>query len=110
MGVGGQHHAQAALPPGKETVPIFQEAGYGPGPVWKGAENLAPTEIPSPDCPARSELLYRLRYPGRHAKTEARWTWGQRMKVRNYKLRSEKKSNWTVPQGIRNSFLFLYLS
>ena len=28
------------------------------------AENLAPTGIPSPDRPARSESLYRLSYPG----------------------------------------------
>ena len=29
-----------------------------------GAENLIPTGIRSPDRPARSESLYRLRYPG----------------------------------------------
>jgi hypothetical protein len=28
--------------PGKDPVPIVQEAGWAPGPVWKGAENLAP--------------------------------------------------------------------
>ena len=28
--------------PGKEPVPIVQEAGWAPGPVWTGAENLAP--------------------------------------------------------------------
>ena len=28
-----------------------------------GAENLAPTEIRSPDRPARSKSLYRLSYP-----------------------------------------------
>jgi hypothetical protein len=35
-----------------------------PGSVWTGAEYLAPIGIRSPDCPARSELLYRLSYPG----------------------------------------------
>ena len=60
MGVGGQHHAPAALPP----VPIVQEAGWAPGPIWTGAENLDPTGIPSPDRPVRSESLYRIRYPG----------------------------------------------
>jgi hypothetical protein len=65
MGVGGQHHAQAALPPEKDPVPIVQEAGWAPGPVWTGAENLASTGIRSPDSPARSESLYRLSYPGR---------------------------------------------
>ena len=28
--------------PGKEPVPNVQEAGWAPGPVWTGAENLAP--------------------------------------------------------------------
>ena len=39
--------------PGKDPVPIVQEAGWAPGPVWTGAENLAPTGIRSPDRPAR---------------------------------------------------------
>jgi hypothetical protein len=38
----GQHHAPAALPPGKDPVPVVQEAGWAPEPVWIGAENLAP--------------------------------------------------------------------
>ena len=65
MGVGDQRHAPAALPQGKTPVPIVQEAGWAPGPVWTGAEKLAPTEIRSPDRPASSESLYRLSYPGR---------------------------------------------
>jgi len=52
--------------PGKDTVPIVQEAGWAPGPVWTGAENLAPTGIRSPDHPGRSQSLYRLRYPAHH--------------------------------------------
>ena len=43
MGVGGQHQVPTALLPGKDPVPIVQEAGWAPGPVWKGAENLPPT-------------------------------------------------------------------
>ena len=50
--------------PGKDPVPIVQEVGWAPGPVWTGAENLAPTGIRSPDRPARSQSLYRLSYPG----------------------------------------------
>ena len=46
MRVGGQRHAPAALPPG---MTIVQEAGWAPGPVWTGAENLAPTGIRSPN-------------------------------------------------------------
>ena len=63
-GVGGQHHAPAALPPGKDPVPIVQEAVWAPGPVWTGAEYLAPTRIRSPDRPTLSESLYRLSYRG----------------------------------------------
>jgi len=58
--VGGKGHALAALSP----VPIVKEAGWAPGPVWTGAENLASTEFRFPDCPACSESLYRLNYPG----------------------------------------------
>jgi hypothetical protein len=61
--VRGQCHVPAAFYPGKHPVPIVQEAGWAPGPVWTGAENLAPTGIRSPDRPARSQSLYRLRYP-----------------------------------------------
>jgi hypothetical protein len=49
--------------PGKDPVPTVQEAGWAPGPVWTGVENLAPTGTRSPDRPARSQSLYRLRYP-----------------------------------------------
>jgi hypothetical protein len=31
--------------PGKGPVPIVQEAGWSPRPVWTDAENLAPTGI-----------------------------------------------------------------
>jgi len=37
-----------------DPVPFVQEAGWTPGPVWAGAENLALTGIRSPDPPARS--------------------------------------------------------
>jgi len=50
--------------PGKDRVPIVQEAGWASGPVWTGAENLAPIGIRSPDRPARNESLYRLSYRG----------------------------------------------
>jgi len=49
--------------PGRGPVPIIQEAGWAPGPVWTGAENLVPTGIRSPDRPAPSQSLYRLSYP-----------------------------------------------
>jgi len=50
----------------RDPVPTVQEARWAPGPVWTGAENLAPTEIRSPSRPALNETLYRLSYPGPH--------------------------------------------
>ena len=40
-GVGGQHHAPAALPPGKTRYPLYRKLGGPSGPVWTCAENLA---------------------------------------------------------------------
>ena len=64
MGLCGQRHASAAFAPGKDPVPIVQEAGWASNLVWIGAENLASTGIRSLDLPARSKSLYRLSYPG----------------------------------------------
>jgi hypothetical protein len=41
-GVRGQRHAPAVLYSEKDPVPFVLEAGWAPGPVWTGAENLAP--------------------------------------------------------------------
>ena len=37
----------------RDSVPIVQEAGWGPGPVWTRAEIRAPTGIRSPGRPSR---------------------------------------------------------
>ena len=63
MGEGSASRPGRSLSLGKDPAPIVQEAGWTPGPVWTGAENLAPTGIRSPDRPARSQSLYRLSYP-----------------------------------------------
>jgi hypothetical protein len=47
--------------PGKDPVPIVQEAGWALGPVWTGGKSR-PTGIRSPGRPARSQSLYRLSY------------------------------------------------
>jgi hypothetical protein len=66
MWVSGQRHAPAFLPREREPVPILQELGWAPGPVWKDEENLVPQWDSTPDRPAHSQSLYRLRYPGPH--------------------------------------------
>ena len=49
--------------PGKDPVPIVQEAGWAPGPVWAGVENLASTGIRSLDRPARSSVAIPTELP-----------------------------------------------
>ena len=60
-------HPGRLTPPRKTRYPLYRRLGGPQGPVWTGAENLAPTGIRSPDRPARSESLYRLSYPGPHS-------------------------------------------
>ena len=48
--------------PGKDTVPILQEGGWAPGPVWKGGKSCTHRDS-FPDRPAHSQSLYRLSYP-----------------------------------------------
>ena len=63
MGVDGQRHASAALPPGKTRYPLYRWVGGPQG--WSGRMQKIspPTGIRSPDRPVRNESLYRLSYP-----------------------------------------------
>jgi len=55
--------------PGKDPVPILQEAGWAPGPVWTGGKSR-PHRFSIPDRPARSQSLYRLSYRARNIGTQ----------------------------------------
>ena len=48
--------------PGKDPVPILQETGWAPGPVWTGGKSR-PHRDSITDRPAHSQSLYRLSYP-----------------------------------------------
>ena len=48
--------------PGKEAVPILQEAGWAPGPVWTGGKSRPDRDSISNRL-ACSQPLYRLSYP-----------------------------------------------
>ena len=49
------------LPPGEDPVPILQEAGWAPGPVWTDVKSR-PHRDSIPGRPARSQSLYQLGY------------------------------------------------
>ena len=53
---------QPHFTPGKDLVPILQEAGWAPGLVWTGGKSR-PHRDSILGRPARSQLLYRLSYP-----------------------------------------------
>jgi hypothetical protein len=64
---GGERSASRpsrTLPPGKTRYPLYRKLGGSQGRSGQ-AENLVPTGIRSLDRPARSQSLYRLRYPAR---------------------------------------------
>jgi hypothetical protein len=48
----------------RKPVLIVQGARWASGLIWTGTKNLAVTVVPSPGRPSRSEMLYRLTYPG----------------------------------------------
>ena len=77
--------------PGKDPVPIVQEAGWAPGPVWTGAKNLAPTEIRPPDRPARSQSLDRLRYP---AQDIWQYTWQYKQELQGHQFTVRHGTDW----------------
>jgi len=56
--------------PWKDPVPIVQEAGWAPGPVWTGGKSR-PHRDSVPDRPARSQWLYHLNYPAHSHKNVA---------------------------------------
>ena len=63
-GSGWSTPRSGCFTPGKETQYLLYRGWVVPGPTQMSAENCSPTEIRSPDRPARSESLYRLSYLG----------------------------------------------
>ena len=76
------------LPPGKDPVPILQEAGWDPEPVWTG-EKSRPHRDSIPDRPARSQSLYGLSYPA-HPRCRVE------VKVPRLRDKGPKWSSWYV--------------
>ena len=57
--------------PGKDPVPILQEAGWAPGPIWTGGKSR-PHRDSILDRPASSQLLYQLSYPAHPSNSNIR--------------------------------------
>jgi len=49
--------------PGKDPVPILQEAGWAPGPVWMGGKSR-PHGDSTPDLPTRRSVAIPNELPG----------------------------------------------
>ena len=62
MEMGGQHHAPAALPPGKTRYPLYRRLGGLQGRSGRVRIISPLTGIRSPDRPSCSESVYRLSY------------------------------------------------
>jgi hypothetical protein len=93
---------QPLNPREREPVAIVQRVGWTPGPVWTDEENLAPIGIRSPDHAARSESLYRLRYPY-HTKQRNSPEERRSHQHRGRSLKSEENTVWVADSSSRNS-------
>ena len=62
-GLASRH---ARFTPGKDPVPIVQEAGWAPGRSGQVRKMSPQPGFDSPDRPARSQSLYRTELPGPH--------------------------------------------
>ena len=61
-GWGARVTPRPLFSPGKDPVPIVQEAGWAQGRSGQVRKFSPPTGIRSPNCPARRQSLYRLSY------------------------------------------------
>jgi len=74
--VGGERHPPTTLPPGKTRYPLYRRLGGPQGLYGRMRKISPPTGIRSPDRPARSESLYRLRSPCTSCKSIDWWICG----------------------------------
>ena len=101
-GVGGQRHAPASLLPVKMRYPLCGRLGGPQGRSGRVRKVSPPTGIRSPDRPARSESLYRLRYPASLLKEYF-------MKIRTVELPSSKMQSEKFYEHVRWKHCFRIL-
>jgi hypothetical protein len=76
MGLGGQRHPRAALPPGKTRYPLYRRLGGPQGRSGRVRKISPATGIRALYRQACAESLYRLRYPGPSCKSVDWWIFG----------------------------------
>jgi hypothetical protein len=101
-GWGASVTTQLLFTPGKNPVPTAHEAGWVPGPVWTGVEDLAPTGIRSLDRPAHSQLLYQLHYLA-HIYM---WNTVKNNKAHKYYINDNTPQVFTANNGSRNFLIY----
>ena len=78
---------------GKEPVTIFQEAGWAPGPVWRGGKSR-PHRNSIPDHPACSQSLHQLSYPAHSMDIPLYYKqWNPRLSLQNKFSEDELREN-----------------
>ena len=86
---------------GKDTVPILQEAGWAPGPVWTGGKSR-PHRDSIPDRPARSQSLYQLSYRAHKIKCIVYCSKSEVDIGRNWIRALRLKNRYLIPDRVRD--------
>ena len=86
--------------PRKDPVPVLQEAGWAPGPVWTGGKSR-PHWDSIPDRPAPRQSLYRLSCPA-HNKTENDYKNKKKWVKKNLLLKLFFLSTRTLQPSVQN--------
>ena len=102
--MSGQQHA----PAGKDPVPILQEAGWAPGPVWTGGKSR-PHRVSVPGRPARSSVAIPIELPGPQETTERNFrnklSWRQNVIAGRLRNKSGLTHGLNFPLKVSVSFL-----
>jgi len=95
--------------PGKDPVPILQEAGCPPGPVWTGGKSR-PHRDSIPAHQARSRLLYRLSYRAHKRNVSTLWKiWMFNLVVSKVTLGFKRLISWLHTYLMTKSFNWHWL-
>ena len=84
---------RALFTPGKDPVPIVQEVGWAPEPVWKCEENIVPTGI---------------RFPEHHCVVTTKTDLSGRPSVRPFVCSPHNALDWAFTKELKNRLTYSY--